>query len=166
PENFGTVVEGSIYRSNYPQEDNFPYLQSLGLRSILTLVTTESPAYDQFIAENGIQQFRVHLPANKDKIKVTDEDMARALEFVLDRENHPILIHCNKGKHRTGCVVGCFRRVVGATTKEDIFREYHKYAGRKARIWDEAFIEKYDTAYSFFAAVANKWIAPPRPPSP
>lgn len=31
--------------------------------------------------------------------------------FAADARNHPLLIHCNKGKHRTGCLVGCFRKV-------------------------------------------------------
>jgi tyrosine-protein phosphatase SIW14 len=41
PVNFGTVEAGHIYRSGYPQVDNFGYLKSLGLKTILS----EPPAY-------------------------------------------------------------------------------------------------------------------------
>lgn len=37
--------------------------------------------------------------------------MQEALSRLLDVRTHPILIHCNKGKHRTGCLVGCLRKV-------------------------------------------------------
>lgn len=35
PENFGTVVDGKIFRSSYPKEENYSYLQALKLKSIL-----------------------------------------------------------------------------------------------------------------------------------
>lgn len=57
-----------------------------------------SPEYQRFMAEHGIQHFQVHIPANKGEIKINACEMTRALEIVLDRSNHPMLIHCNKGK--------------------------------------------------------------------
>lgn len=37
---------------------------------------------------------------------------------MIDSSNHPVLIHCRSGKHRTGALVGCLRmvRLPGATT--------------------------------------------------
>jgi tyrosine-protein phosphatase SIW14 len=79
----------------------------------------------------GIQHFQVHLNANKGGVRVQSCDMNRALNIVLDRTNHPILIHCNKGKvswedsiktlfqiadtdqHRTGCLTATLRRLQG-----------------------------------------------------
>ena len=34
----------------------------------------------------------------------------RARELVLAR-HQPLYVHCDKGKHRTGCVIGCYRRM-------------------------------------------------------
>ncbi|CAN0338469.1 unnamed protein product, partial [Scytosiphon promiscuus] len=34
-----------------------------------------------------------------------------------------MLVHCNKGKHRTGCLIGCFRRTQGWAVSS-IFEEY------------------------------------------
>jgi tyrosine-protein phosphatase SIW14 len=99
PANFGVVVQGSIYRSSYPQVEDLPFLKSLGLRTILTLVPEQiSPEYRRFMEDNRIQHFQVHIPANKGSIKINACEMTRALEIVLDRRNHPMLIHCNKGK--------------------------------------------------------------------
>lgn len=57
-----------------------------------------SPEYREFMRSAGIQHFQVHINANKGGVRVQSCDMSRALNVVLDRSNHPILIHCNKGK--------------------------------------------------------------------
>ncbi|KAF2200448.1 hypothetical protein GQ43DRAFT_472714 [Delitschia confertaspora ATCC 74209] len=160
PANFGAVTPGSIYRSSYPQPDNFEFLKSLNLKTILTLVPEEiSPAYRSFMAENSIQHFQHHIPANKGRIQVQTCQMTKILNIVLDRANHPMLIHCNKGKHRTGCVVGCFRKVQ-AEPLDTIFGEYHTYADPKARILDECFIEIFDDRTVLWMARKHNWIPP------
>lgn len=69
----------------------------LTLRS--TLVPEEIPAeYGYFMQSASIQHFQVHLNANKGGVRIQSCDMNRALNIVLDRSNHPLLIHCNKGK--------------------------------------------------------------------
>ena len=42
----------------------------------------------------------------------------------------PLLIHCTKGTHRTGCVVGCLRKLE-EWSLTSIFDEYQRYAGSK-----------------------------------
>ncbi|KAF2004806.1 protein-tyrosine phosphatase, partial [Amniculicola lignicola CBS 123094] len=144
PANFGAVANGSVYRSSYPMEENYAFLKSLKLKTIITLVPEEcAPHYVKFMSESGINHVQVHIPANKGEVRIQISEMQKALKVVTDQSNWPILIHCNKGKHRTGCVVGCFRRLLGEGFNP-IFEEYHTYADPKARIWDEAFMEKFD----------------------
>lgn len=50
--------------------------------------------------ENGIRQIVVPIPANKEIVCMDAQTMMKALGVVLDRENYPLLIHCNKGKVR------------------------------------------------------------------
>ncbi|PSN63922.1 protein-tyrosine phosphatase, partial [Corynespora cassiicola Philippines] len=160
PANFGAVVPRSVYRSSYPQPENFGFMKSLGLKTILTLVPGEiSTQYSHFMTENDIQHFQVPLPANKGSIKVDACQMSKALGIILDRANHPVLIHCNKGKHRTGCVVGCLRKVQGEDM-ETIYSEYHIYAGEKARILDEGYMELFDVNTVLWMARRFNWISP------
>ena len=51
-----------------------------------------------------------------------------ALQRLLDHRYHPILIHCNQGKHRTGSLVGCLR-AVNHWSMAAIFDEYRRFAG-------------------------------------
>lgn len=65
-----------------------------------TLVPEDYPGENvEFIKKHGIQHFQIPIPANKDPfVTIPPQDMAAALKLLLDRRNHPILIHCNKGK--------------------------------------------------------------------
>ncbi|KAL2867898.1 tyrosine phosphatase family protein [Aspergillus lucknowensis] len=144
PENFGEVVQG-IYRSSFPQPCNLPALKSLGLRTIITLV--EEPytqVHADFLKEGGITHHRIAFIANKDPAVRTPEPVVNhVMEILLNKANHPILIHCNKGKHRTGCVSACFRKLQGWELR-DIIDEYVHYSGKKQRQLDKVFIEAFD----------------------
>jgi tyrosine-protein phosphatase SIW14 len=94
--------------------------------------------------------------------------MSRALRLIMDRTNHPILVHCNKGKHRTGCTIACFRRILGIDS-ETVLEEYHAYAGKKSRAFDELFFENFDLNMVMWMARQEGWVAPEidvAPPTP
>ncbi|KAJ1497059.1 tyrosine-protein phosphatase required for protection against superoxide stress (By similarity) [Coelomomyces lativittatus] len=63
---------------------------------------------------------------------------------MLDKARYPLIIMCNLGRHRTGTVVGCFRKLQ-KWNLTSIFEEYRRYAGSKVRIMNEQFIELFDT---------------------
>jgi len=66
------------------------------------LVNTPYPeANVEFVKQRDIQHVTILLPANKEVIRVSQCDMTRVLNVVLDTSNHPLLIHCNKGKVST-----------------------------------------------------------------
>jgi len=143
--NFGIVKDGSIYRSSFPKLPNFEHLESLGLKTILTLVDTPYPLENQqFVADGKIMHVQLPLPAHKNAFSsIPVESMERALSILMDPRNHPVLVHCNKGKHRTGCVIGCYRKI-NDWTMADIVEEYKHYAGVKARDLDEKYIRLFD----------------------
>lgn len=59
-------------------------------------------------------------------------------------------------QHRTGCVVGCFRKCQGEPL-EGILQEYHTYADPKARILDEIFIKFFDERSLLWMARMHNW---------
>ncbi|CAF9914627.1 hypothetical protein IMSHALPRED_001964 [Imshaugia aleurites] len=142
--NFGAVAPG-IYRSSFPHADNMEHLRSLGLKSILTLVKTpHSEEFLGYVEENGIEHFRIIVPAHKNpSIIIPIDTLLETLKIILNRSNYPILIHCNKGKHRTGCMIACYRKLNGWTDAA-IITEYRAFAGDKYRPLDEAFIASFN----------------------
>ncbi|KAK4971216.1 tyrosine-protein phosphatase siw14 [Elasticomyces elasticus] len=158
PSNFGAVEPGCIYRSSYPDEPNFDFLRSIGIKTILTLVKEPLPDnYSRFILSNNIKHIQIHIPANKDGvINITSETMALALGVVLNRANQPLLVHCNRGKHRTGCLVACFRKVQRISLPVAL-SEYHDYANPKARPLDMEFVTSFNERCVFHLAKKHGW---------
>lgn len=88
------------------------------------------------------------MEGNKEPFKVIPrEQMIEALKHITDVRNHPIYVHCNKGKHRTGAVIGCLRKLQ-MWSLTSIFEEYRRFALTKARQIDEQYIELFDTNIS------------------
>ncbi|KAJ9079621.1 tyrosine-protein phosphatase required for protection against superoxide stress (By similarity) [Entomophthora muscae] len=75
---------------------------------------------------------------------ITEEVVIESLTLLLDKKNYPMLVMCNLGRHRTGTVVGCLRKLQRWNIAS-IFEEYRRYNGQKARLLNEQFIELFDT---------------------
>lgn len=144
PLNF-SMVDNGIFRSGFPDSPNFSFLQTLGLRSIICLCPEPYPEHNmEFLKSNGIRLFQFGIESNKEPFVNIPDDMIReALKVVLDDRNHPVLIHCKRGKHRTGCLVGCLRKVQ-RWCLTSVFDEYQRFAAAKARISDQRFMELFD----------------------
>ena len=70
--------------------------------SCRTLVDEPYPRENkEFVLGHGINHVQVAIPANKNPSDVIPPHlMAQALELLLEKKYHPLLIHCNKGKVR------------------------------------------------------------------
>ncbi|KAI8295988.1 hypothetical protein K4K61_001208 [Colletotrichum sp. SAR11_59] len=143
PINFGVVVPG-VYRSSYPKPEDFGFIRNLGLKSIVTLVQKDDvdEPYTNFMSSNGIRHHVINMKGTK-KEAIPLRTMKAILRLVLNRENHPVLIHCNHGKHRTGCVVGVVRKVTGWELT-NIVDEYRTYAEPKVRENDIKYLTDFD----------------------
>ncbi|KAH9607690.1 hypothetical protein KSS87_010953 [Heliosperma pusillum] len=155
PTNFSMVEEG-LYRSGFPEFNNFSFLQTLNLNSIIYLCTEPYPEeHCKFLELHNIRLFQFGIEGTKvnsylyaDIValiveSVPEEVVSKALRILMDVRSYPILIHCKRGKHRTGCVVGCLRKLQNWCLSS-VLEEYQRFAGTKARISDMNFIEAYD----------------------
>ncbi|EMG47114.1 hypothetical protein G210_2614 [Candida maltosa Xu316] len=160
PLNF-SLVENGIYRSGFPMPINYPFLKQLNLKTIIYLGdlghadqgekgkkskkkdkhgTTEiMNNYLDWIKNDTDIQFHNLLfessqePFNKPQdIHQATQSLTIALQLILNKENHPILIHSNKGKHRTGVLIGIMRKVLQGWCLSGIFEEYEKFAMGKS----------------------------------
>ncbi|CAH0002055.1 unnamed protein product [Clonostachys byssicola] len=143
PNNFGMVIPG-VYRSSYPKAQDFEYLRGLKLKTLVTLVKKDEIDQDlvSFAASNDIHQVVFNMKGTK-KESIPLQTMKSILEVVLDRRNHPLLIHCNQGKHRTGCVVAVVRKVAGWNASS-VLDEYRAFAEPKIRESDVEYIRNFE----------------------
>lgn len=132
PLNFQNVAFG-LQRSGHPNERNYEFLRRLGLKTILYLATDDYRSnMSSFASEQKIEVIHLRINVNKEPFAQMEEDqVAQALAHCLDSRLHPMLVHCNKGKYRVGCVIGILRRLQG-WSYTSIFEEYARFAGTKA----------------------------------
>ena len=76
------IVEKNVYRGSYPRPLNFPFLETLGLKTVLSLTPVPLTApVQEWCTANGIKI--VHLPPSKSKkksIPVQHSDAKIAIE--------------------------------------------------------------------------------------
>ena len=138
-------VEPGIYRSSFPLDSNIDHLRSLGLKTILSLVPHSYHGERAALVEqSGIRHICVPISA----LKVPEDFIAResivdAMRVLLDPGMRPVLVHCNKGKHRTGTIIALLRRL-NHWSLAAALAEYRHYAGSKSRALDERFITNFD----------------------
>ena len=137
PENF-SMVEKGIYRSAFPRTKNLSFLERLGLKSVISLVPDEYPDILRTrYTSMGITIIETGIDGNKWPFKqINYPRFEEALSTVLNEDNWPCLIHCNKGKHRTGCLVASLRLVRGWALSPT-FAEYMLFSGARQRLEDQ-----------------------------
>jgi tyrosine-protein phosphatase SIW14 len=122
----------------------------LGIKTVIFLCPEEYPdAHLLFLESIGARLLQFPVSGNKLYPAMTISSrvvrQACAQVFSSAARQAPVLIHCNKGKHRTGCIVGCIRKHLGWSLTS-IIDEYTRYARPKARLMDQQFIELFDPA--------------------
>lgn len=147
PTNFG-MIEEDMYRSGMANELNFPFLEKLQLKTILYLASEDlSEKLDDFIDDQGIDLLQL-APEEEDLPApwkpMSEEVVLTAMNYLLDPTMYPIHVMCSQGRHRTGTVIGCLRKLQ-RWSLSSIFEEYHRYADGRGRLANEQFIELFDT---------------------
>lgn len=144
-------VERYLYRSGQPSPVNFPFLLNLNLRTIIWLANEEpQDSLLEFCDAHGIRlQFAAINPDGGEDDNpwdgLTEHSIINALKTIVDQDNYPLLVCCGMGRHRTGTVIGCLRRIMGWNLAS-VSEEYRRFTGsRGGRILVELLIEAFDT---------------------
>lgn len=137
PPNFG-MVEENLYRSGQPDPLSFPFLEKLMLTSVIFLAPDDpDPAFVEFCSTRHITLHHLGvLYTTNAWDPVTEEMVLQALNLLVDPSSYPVLVMCNLGRHRTGTVIGCLRKLQRWNLSA-ILEEYRRYAGPKVRVMNE-----------------------------
>ncbi|CAN6608310.1 tyrosine-protein phosphatase-like protein Oca2p [Trichomonascus vanleenenianus] len=163
PLNFALVAEG-VYRSGHPLPINYPFLESLELKTIIYLgerSDEENEEYIKWANSHGIKFLRFYAPSVKEPfVGNSPEAITSALQALLDTRNFPVLVHSNKGKHRVGVLVGVMRKVLQRWSLATIFDEYSRFATGKGDA-DVEFIELFEPELTIDPNNAPEWLRRP-----
>ncbi|KAK9469189.1 hypothetical protein V1512DRAFT_255701 [Lipomyces arxii] len=162
-------VEDQLYRSGQPTPINFPFIADLRLTAVVWLeVEDPSEAFTTFMKNSGVKVYHLGIESEADvendeqdvdfpsKVsgktgrstnpwdQLPESSIVRALEIISQKENYPLLVCGGMGRHRTGTVIGCLRRVQ-KWNLASVSEEYRRFAGSRKRVLIELHIEAFDT---------------------
>jgi len=110
------VLNDSIYRSEQPGNIDFTLIESIGIKSVLSL--REFHQDSDLINGLNLKLYNVKI----NPYYFGDTEIVEALK-ILKNSPKPIVIHCNIGGDRTGVVVAIYRVIYQNWTKEKAIQE-------------------------------------------
>ncbi|WLF79384.1 protein-tyrosine-phosphatase [Lodderomyces elongisporus] len=143
-------IQSNLYRGAYPRSPNFPFLETLHLKTIISLVPdpitpeTDSTFYNWATTQN-IQLIHIECASGgKGKKRATPLDYSSAihiLNIIVHAPNHPIFIHCLNGGQITSLLVACLRKLQ-FWSAISIFNEFINFADN-ITVNDRLFVENF-----------------------
>lgn len=145
-----SMIERNLYRGAYPREVNFPFLETLHLKTIVSLtpkpITEESdPRLYNFAKENNIRL--VHLECEclgkgkKRGVPVKYRTVLETLNYMIYSKHLPVFIHCLNGGQVISLVVACLRKLQ-FWSSITIFNEFINFTSN-ITINDRNFVEGF-----------------------
>ncbi|KAG0675829.1 hypothetical protein C6P41_003987 [Kluyveromyces marxianus] len=162
-----SCVQPKFYRGAYPKEINLPFLKTLRLKYIISLLAepiTNDPVIAEFCEKEKIEPVLMQClddkSKSKDKVKSKDKDKSKVkrkkkpvpieydvvvecIKFLIDKNHYPCYIHCSTSNTEvTSLVVACLRKLSYWSTVS-IFNEYMTYTS-SINIHERNFIENFN----------------------
>ncbi len=135
--NFRVVEDGVLYRSGQLTPAGLDrVIHDYGIKSVVTLRTTRTAALppdtweEGVCASKGVNHFRIvpRVWGADEKGEVPAEQAVQEFLAVMEKkENHPVLVHCFAGIHRTGTMCAIFRMEYHGWTVERAMEEMQLY---------------------------------------
>lgn len=115
-----SMIQPNLYRGAYPREINFKFIETLHLKTIISLTPNPiSPETDpqlyNFAKENHI--LLIHLECaqsgkgKKRGVPLDYEITIQALHYIIHSQYQPIYVHCYNGGQVTSLLVACLRKL-------------------------------------------------------
>ncbi|NIA07022.1 MAG: hypothetical protein GWP14_05210 [Actinobacteria bacterium] len=126
---FGTVVEGVLYRSAQPDEDEWKTLHTrYGIKTVFDLRGNKpnepwAITERRFCQQNGIAYIKMPVGPTR----LTDAQLQQFIEAGADPSRQPILVHCEHGKARTGVLVAAYRIVAQGWSYTSAMADFKQY---------------------------------------
>ncbi len=110
PKRLATVESGILYRSGQPtvgQIDNL--IEEPGIQTLLIVRDGDSRRVQEETEagrRHGLNVVKIPIESRK---PIREDQVEAFFRCVDDSRNHPILIHCSAGRHRTGYLCALYR---------------------------------------------------------
>lgn len=126
---FGEVSAGQLYRSRQPTKAEWHLLKKLyDIKTVIDLRHDEpnepwSIIQREFCRDNDMELIRVPVS----QTTISDEHFRQLMGIMTDPNYHPVLIHCEHGRFRTGIMVAAYRILIDGWTADQALEENLQY---------------------------------------
>lgn len=150
PLKFNTV-QPNLFRGAYPREINFPFLQTLQLKTIVSLtpepVTAETdPSLYQFAKSNNVKLIHLECAQSgkgkKRGVPTSYTAILEAINIMIHKDLAPVYIHCFNGGQVTSLVIACLRKLQ-FWSSITIFNEFINFTAN-ITVNDRSFVEGFN----------------------
>jgi protein tyrosine/serine phosphatase len=153
----GTVREGMLYRSGQPRGLGLAWVKHSGIRTLINLRKPHSDGTSEekaFAAENGLNFYNFSIGSSHEDIEQTVE---RFLAIVDDKSNWPILVHCSRGKERSGVLSAVFRIEYDQWPNDQALQETYRLGLEEGHMpIPENFIKNYRARWNSDGGTSQK----------
>ena len=153
-ENFGRINE-NYYRGAQPRGRDYADLAAMGIKTVIDLTRDGDAGEPAAVASAGMKFFRIPLTTTS---RPADDAVVEFLKLVSDPANHPVYVHCQGGRHRTGAMTAVYRLFHDEWTAERAYQEMLKYEFAKGFGHGalKAFVYDYYNKLKHTAAAASQ----------
>jgi tyrosine-protein phosphatase SIW14 len=134
--NFRVVDDGVLYRSGQNSLHGMEILlRDYGIKTVISLRYADNPndkppdwKEEEYCTKLGINYVRIRPRewcGENEKFVPAQPGVDRLLEVMDDPKNHPVLIHCFAGVHRTGIHCAIYRMEYDRWTNAEAMSELH-----------------------------------------
>lgn len=133
-------VNSTIYRSARPEEKDFYQFVQKGVKTILNLEGKFSEKESSLAKKYGL--IYIWIPMHP-IFTPKKNDLDEIITILKNPNYQPILVHCKKGKDRTGLVIAAYRIKVEDWKFEEAYKEMKKYGFNRYLFWWKKFLLDY-----------------------
>jgi len=155
--NFHTTREGVLYRSGQPRGLGLDFVKLYGIRTLINLRSPDSdgtPEEKAFAAENGLNFYNFLIGSSAAEI---DKAVKRFLAIAADKSNWPILVHCSRGKERSGVMSAIYRIEFDHWRNADALEETYRLGLKRGHMpIPENYIKTYRPGWAAGKSTAAK----------
>jgi tyrosine-protein phosphatase SIW14 len=114
-------AETGVFSSSFFETESYDFVQALGIRTVACLSPRQMPtSLQKFFKTQGSEVHHLGcghwkpraIQKNDSFVPISDELAKKALELVLDKRKHPVMVICKTGVHQSATLIACLRRVL------------------------------------------------------
>lgn len=114
------IVQPDLCRGGYPRRANFPFLESLKIKTIISLtpdpITIDTdPQLFEYANDRNITLVHIECAQSgkgkKRGVPMGYAAVLKALKFMIHKQYAPVYLHCLNGGQVTSLVIACLRKL-------------------------------------------------------